>query len=394
MTTTDNDTALEASAHSDALECFDTPNFRSSLTEDGSIQYMPAGLHTITPSQNGRAVTVTVLVDAASADTMEEERQALVARGKSPYFSITHEDDVAAFRPNRFSWATRPDASGKLSEGVWADGEWTASGKAARDGKDFKYFSPTFFVSNVQDNPATIVCNAMAGACMGSVVNDPAFDKISPLFAKDAGTDTLEAGGQGSGRKPSSYDNAKDAAAQADLDADTATEAAERKGTAELHQTAAAAHKTAISKNVVAARLGTDDATKQKHRDLVSFHSDLSSYHSGCATAATDSPQPEAQAADAAGEHAYLMSVGFFADAHNAAVEASAKTSAALAASGSYYSLAATFAAEERAWAEVASMACRNGFAAAGAEYLQRQSTAGSNAEVYGLVAKGGGRPR
>jgi hypothetical protein len=65
-TTEMTNTPLEASAHSAALECYDAKNFTTAVTEDGAIQYMPGGLHTITPTQGGRAVTVTVMVDADS----------------------------------------------------------------------------------------------------------------------------------------------------------------------------------------------------------------------------------------------------------------------------------------------------------------------------------------
>lgn len=155
--------------------------------------YMPGGTHTITPSQAGRAVTVTVSVDAASADELEAQRKIMVSAGNKPFFSIgpeSHKSDQAAFWPTEFFWAKRLDATGKMVEGVWARGTWSASGRAAVEGKDFRVFSPTFFVSEVKNdprNPVTIVCCDDAKANMGALVNDPAFKKISPLWCGNAG---------------------------------------------------------------------------------------------------------------------------------------------------------------------------------------------------------------
>jgi hypothetical protein len=82
------------------------------------------------------------------------------------------------------------DATGKMATGVWADGEWSGSGKRARDEKDFRSFSPTFFVDDTRndwDFPAKVVCNVDARANMGALENDPAFGAaMSPIFAKDA----------------------------------------------------------------------------------------------------------------------------------------------------------------------------------------------------------------
>lgn len=158
--------------------------------EPGFLMYMPAGLNTITPSQGGRPVTVTLVVDASSADAVERQRTLLEAKGKKPFFSIQHGTEIAGFWPEKFSWGTRMDATGKYVEGVWADGFWTGSGKKARDEKDFRSFSPTFFVDEVKDNPsdpAIVVCNADARANMGALENDPAFGRaMSPIWASNA----------------------------------------------------------------------------------------------------------------------------------------------------------------------------------------------------------------
>ena len=72
---------------------------------------------------------------------------------------------------------------------MWVDGVWSKSGKDARDGKDFRFFSPTFHVDAVRndpDNPARVVCNKDARGNMGALENDPAFLNMAPLSSLDA----------------------------------------------------------------------------------------------------------------------------------------------------------------------------------------------------------------
>jgi hypothetical protein len=383
-TTEMTNTPLEASAHSAALECYDAKNFTTAVTEDGAIQYMPGGLHTITPTQGGRAVTVTVMVDADSAAAMEEERKALVANGKSPYFSITHENDVAAFRPTKFYWATKPDATGKLSEGVWADGEWTASGKAARDGKDFKFFSPTFHVSSLTDDPATVVCQPMAKPVMGSLVNDPAFDKISPLFAKHAST--LEAGGRGSGRLD--YPSAADAATVSDLSANLASRRAAAKNSPASHRAAEDAHTAAVLAHQQAGTLCDNDRTKMLHDGMADFHTEMSGFHAGYDDSdegLTDAaPADErASASDASSEHATLMSVELFAQAHAEALQSCADLNAAMSHAPPAH-LAALADIESESWRNIADWAERTGYHGASGTYRESQQLA----ETYGNVCR------
>jgi hypothetical protein len=159
-------------------------------TVDGVMMYMPSGTHQITPSQDGEPVEVTVLVDEAAARKLEAQRAALDKAGKKPFFSIQHETEIAAAWPSRFFWDKRIDATGSLVEGIFVEVEWTKSGREAVEGKDFRTFSPTFFVDAVRNDPekpARIVCNENARANMGALENDPAFQSISPLWARNAG---------------------------------------------------------------------------------------------------------------------------------------------------------------------------------------------------------------
>src|SRR5262249_22640570 len=90
---------------------------------------------------------------------------------------FNHEDGPASFWPHSFRWSA--------GEGVVAKGEWTASGKKAVDGKDFRAFSPVFHVDDKHKDPARVVCCEGARPNMGGLVNDPAFSTL-PLWAKNA----------------------------------------------------------------------------------------------------------------------------------------------------------------------------------------------------------------
>jgi hypothetical protein len=207
-----DDKALAAKAEAGhiKLDCAskDSNKLRTILpTEEGVIMYMPAGIHTITPSQAGRPVTVSVLVNEKSAKMIEAQRKTLTANGKKPFFSLQHATEIAAFWPTKFFWDKRIDATGSLVEGVWAEGEWTKSGREAVEGKDFRTFSPTFHVDAVRndpDNPSVVVdASEYAAANMGALENDPAFQEMSPLWCRNASAkaikevhDELKAGGR------------------------------------------------------------------------------------------------------------------------------------------------------------------------------------------------------
>jgi hypothetical protein len=151
-----------------------------------SILYMPAGLHHISPSQGGKPVSVVVGVNQDSAAQLERQRQILAAQGNKPFFSVQHNTQIAAFWPTRFVWDRRLDPTGRAVTGVWADGEWSNAGREAVEGKNFRSFSPTFFVdkvSNDEDDPAQVECNTTAPLNMGALENDPAFGgAMSPLW--------------------------------------------------------------------------------------------------------------------------------------------------------------------------------------------------------------------
>jgi len=162
------------------------PHFLADAVLPASILYMPGGIHRITPSQAGKPVEVVVKVDSSSAARLEKQRQILAASGNPPFFSVQHNTQIAAFWPSRLYWASQVDPTGKIVSGIWADGEWTAAGREAIEGRNFRSFSPTFFVNGIstdEDNPAEIACNESAPLNMGALENDPAFGgAMSPLW--------------------------------------------------------------------------------------------------------------------------------------------------------------------------------------------------------------------
>ena len=161
-----------------ALLCRAVP---AALVASGVMMYMPAGRHLIRPSQNGKAVEVEVLADAAGAGELERQRAALMARGTRPFFDFNHEDREASYWPEAFFWQEQPEP------GIYCRGEWTTAGKVGVEGKQWRQFSPVFHVDSIRAKPARIVCNESACANMGGLVNKPAFRAILPLFAKEGG---------------------------------------------------------------------------------------------------------------------------------------------------------------------------------------------------------------
>lgn len=151
-----------------------------SPTATGEMMYMPGGVQMITPIDGGIGQPIKVLVDGSGAAALNEQVAALKARNKRPFFDFNHEDGPASFWPEEFYYSETP------APGIYCRGEWSASGRASVEGKEWRQFSPVFHVDNKRANPARIVCRAQAKPNMGGLVNDPAFHQILPLWAKNA----------------------------------------------------------------------------------------------------------------------------------------------------------------------------------------------------------------
>jgi hypothetical protein len=148
--------------------------------DKNEIVFLPVGVHEITPVSGGIGRPIKVFIDQAAAVAMEKQRADIQARtGKRPYFDFNHEDAAASFWPDAFYY--------KPQDGVVCKGEWTASGKKAVEGKDYRAFSPVFHVDDKTKDPARVVCSDFARPNMGGLVNDPAFSTL-PLWAKNDGS--------------------------------------------------------------------------------------------------------------------------------------------------------------------------------------------------------------
>jgi phage I-like protein len=167
------------SEESEPIECRAAVNIER--IADNQIVFMPAGVHAIRPVSGGIGKAINVLVNADTAYNIEKQRSEITAKTKKRvYFDFNHEDGPASFWPANFIW--------KDKTGVIAKGEWSASGRKAVEGKDYRAFSPVFHVHDKRADLAKIVCAQNASPNMGGLVNDPAFNDILPLWAKNDGS--------------------------------------------------------------------------------------------------------------------------------------------------------------------------------------------------------------
>jgi hypothetical protein len=144
------------------------------------FMFMPAGVHTVNVSRAGKPVQVEVLVDRATATSLQSQLRGVRARSaQRPFFDFNHDDKDASFWPSEFFWRDWPEP------GVYVRGDWSQAGRAAVEGKMYRAFSPVFHVDNVRGKPARVIANAEAGLNFGGLVNKPAFHSISPLWAKN-----------------------------------------------------------------------------------------------------------------------------------------------------------------------------------------------------------------
>jgi hypothetical protein len=144
--------------------------FQSELTESGSIVFLPEGTHQITASVGGKPKTLTVTVDDRVLASFSEDLARRQESNVRPFAGFDHKAGAASFIPREFRY--------EPGVGLLLDVEWTSAGRAAIDGRDYSYFSPTFLVS--KDGIPT---GLTARGEIGSLVNDPAFEEIPRIAA-------------------------------------------------------------------------------------------------------------------------------------------------------------------------------------------------------------------
>jgi len=138
-----------------------------------SIEWMPAGRHSIRCSKDDAPAEIEVNVDEELVSVLNEQLQAaraLADAGKAsrPYIDFDHAGGEAAAIPTEFFWA----------DGIRLRVEWTAAGAAAVSGRVYSYFSPEFFA----DKYGKVTAIPAVGP-IGALVNTPAFQEIERIAA-------------------------------------------------------------------------------------------------------------------------------------------------------------------------------------------------------------------
>lgn len=140
------------------------------------IVYLPEGIHTITPSVGGVPKKITVKVPADKGEKITEAlNQSLDERKKSnvrPWFDFMHKAEASSAFPQSFRY--------EPGVGVMCSVEWTGSGRAAVQGRDFSYLSPSFHIDD--DGYPYAVANR---GPLAALVNEPAFREIPRIAAAD-----------------------------------------------------------------------------------------------------------------------------------------------------------------------------------------------------------------
>lgn len=146
------------------------------LTAEGSaptdIQFMPPGRQTIVPTREGKPVQVTVVVDAGTAQALQASLDTATSAGDRPWFDYNHEDGRASGHPVRFYWAGDDTQKG----GVRCEVAWTQAGGQSLATREFRHFSPAFFLAGSRVTGAPLN--------MGGLVNASAFRTREPLWTK------------------------------------------------------------------------------------------------------------------------------------------------------------------------------------------------------------------
>jgi hypothetical protein len=153
--------------------------FQSELSEAGSIVFLPEGTHQITASVGGKPKTLTVTVDDRVLASFADDLARRMESNVRPFAGFDHKPGAASFIPQAFRY--------EPGVGLMLDVDWTSAGRAAIEGRDYSYFSPTFLVSK-DGIPTGLTTRGE----IGSLVNDPAFEEIPRIAASHQETDPMQ----------------------------------------------------------------------------------------------------------------------------------------------------------------------------------------------------------
>jgi phage I-like protein len=156
-----------------------TAAFTSAIPKNapGEIVYIPVGSNEITPSVNGKPQKITVNVPVAKGAAIAASLNAALAKRLEdpvrPRLAFDHsKSGPASGHPKAFSFDP--------ALGIVLALDWSTSGRAAVEGGDYGYFSPTFLID---DNG--VPDGLPDKGEIGSLVDEPAFRKIGLIAASD-----------------------------------------------------------------------------------------------------------------------------------------------------------------------------------------------------------------
>ena len=151
--------------------------------EPKSIVYIPEGIHTIRPTVGGSPETITVKMEPDQGEKIaaafQTQLDSMLSQNVRPFMDFDHKEGPASGLPKRFSY--------EKGKGLMLEVEWTGKGRKAIKGKDYSYFSPTFYKG--EDG---VPSGIPERGPLGSLVNSPAFRDIPRIAASEAKPDHHE----------------------------------------------------------------------------------------------------------------------------------------------------------------------------------------------------------
>lgn len=143
-------------------------------TAPAEIVFLPEGRHKLTPKSHPKGIDVNVPADRGEAIAAAFNRD-LAKRGNvRGWLDFEHSrKHPASGYPTSFRY--------QPGEGIMASIEWSASGRAAVEGRDVMYFSPEFYVD--RDGVPT---NLPDRGPIGGLVTEPAFREMRRIAASEA----------------------------------------------------------------------------------------------------------------------------------------------------------------------------------------------------------------
>lgn len=143
------------------------------------IVFMPKGDEiTITPKVGGQPKKVQVNVNADVAELLQDNLAKRLSEPVRPVAGFDHKDGPASFFPKEFRWDEE--------RGVILEVDWTAAGKEAVEGRNYSYFSPTFYLSG------KTVKGLPGSGEIGSMTNNPAFRVPTMKIAASAADEEID----------------------------------------------------------------------------------------------------------------------------------------------------------------------------------------------------------